>query len=67
VARHALNALQAHADLQKKVTSAKAASPTAYADIQTQMQGLTASRYSSTLNCFVTIFKEEGSFRYFSI
>ena len=40
IARHALNALQAHADLQKKVTSAKAASPAAYADIQTQMQGL---------------------------
>jgi ATP-dependent helicase HrpA len=40
IARHALNALQAHADLQKKVTSAKAASPGAYADIQTQMQGL---------------------------
>jgi ATP-dependent helicase HrpA len=40
VSRHALNALQAHADLQKKVAGAKAASPTAYADIQTQMQGL---------------------------
>lgn len=35
--------------------------------VKTQMQGLTASRYSSTLNCFVTIFKEEGSFRYILI
>lgn len=40
ISRHALNALQAYADLQKKVASAKAASPSAYADIQTQMQGL---------------------------
>ena len=40
ISRHALNALQAHADLQKKIASAKAASPSAYADIQTQMQGL---------------------------
>ena len=40
IARHALNALQAHADLQKKIAQAKAASPSAYADIQTQMQGL---------------------------
>jgi ATP-dependent helicase HrpA len=40
ISRHALNALQAHADLQKKVTSAKAASLSAYTDIQTQIQGL---------------------------
>ena len=40
IARHALNALQAHTDLQKKLASAKAASPTAYADMQTQLQGL---------------------------
>ena len=40
ISRHALNALLAYADLQKKVASAKAASPSAYADIQTQMQGL---------------------------
>lgn len=40
LARHALNALQAYADLQKKIASAKAASPSAYADIQTQIQGL---------------------------
>jgi ATP-dependent helicase HrpA len=40
IARHTLNALQAHADLQKKVASAKAASPSAYTDIQTQMLGL---------------------------
>ena len=40
VSRHALNALQAHADLQKKMASAKASSPTAYADMQTQIQAL---------------------------
>ncbi len=40
IARHALNALQAYADLQKKVASSKAASPAAYTDIQAQMQGL---------------------------
>jgi len=40
VSRHALNALQAHADLQKKMASAKAASTAAHADMQTQMQGL---------------------------
>ncbi len=40
ISRHALNALQAHADLQKKIAQAKAASPSAYADIQTQMQAL---------------------------
>jgi len=40
IARHALNALQAHADLQKKMASAKAASLTAYADMQAQMQAL---------------------------
>ncbi len=40
ISRHALNALQAHADLQKKIAQAKAASPSAYADIQNQMQAL---------------------------
>jgi ATP-dependent helicase HrpA len=45
ISRHALNALQAHADLQKKISSAKAASPTAYTDIQTQMQGLIFSKF----------------------
>lgn len=45
ISRHALNALQAYADLQKKVASAKAASPSAYADIQTQMQGLIFSKF----------------------
>ena len=40
ISRHALNALQAYADLQKKMASAKAASPAAYADMQTQIQAL---------------------------
>lgn len=40
ISRHSLNALQAHADLQRKMVSAKAASPAAYADMQTQMRGL---------------------------
>ena len=40
ISRHALNALQAYTDLQKKIASAIAASPSAYADMQTQMQSL---------------------------
>jgi ATP-dependent helicase HrpA len=40
ISRHTLNALQVHADLQKKMASAKASSSTAYADMQTQMQAL---------------------------
>ncbi|QWE25936.1 ATP-dependent RNA helicase HrpA [Polynucleobacter sp. AP-Ainpum-60-G11] len=40
ISKHALAALQAHADLQKKLAQAKAASATAYTDIQTQVQGL---------------------------
>ena len=40
ISRHALNALQAYADLQKKMASAKASSTTAYADMQTQIQAL---------------------------
>jgi ATP-dependent helicase HrpA len=45
IARHALAALQAYADLQKKMTQAKAASPTAYADIQAQVQGLIFAKF----------------------
>jgi ATP-dependent helicase HrpA len=44
IAKHTLNALQANADLQKKLAQAKAASPSAYADIQTQLQGLIFSK-----------------------
>ena len=40
ISRHALAALQAYADLQKKMAQAKAASPSAYVDIQSQVQGL---------------------------
>jgi ATP-dependent helicase HrpA len=40
ISRHALNALQAYADLQKKISSAKAVSASAYADIQNQLPGL---------------------------
>ena len=40
ISRHTLNALQAYADLQKKMASAKASSPAAFADMQTQMQAL---------------------------
>ncbi len=40
VTRHALTALQMYADLQKKMAQAKATSPAAFADIQTQVQGL---------------------------
>lgn len=28
--------------------------------VKTQMQGVNAKRYSSTFDCFVKIFKEEG-------
>ncbi|QKM65709.1 ATP-dependent RNA helicase HrpA [Polynucleobacter tropicus] len=45
IARHALAALQAHADLLKKMAQAKAASPTAYADIQAQVQGLIFAKF----------------------
>jgi ATP-dependent helicase HrpA len=45
ISRHSLNALQAYADLQKKMASAKAASPTAYADIQAQIQGLIFAKF----------------------
>jgi ATP-dependent helicase HrpA len=40
ISRHALAALQAYADLQKKMAQAKAASSSAYADIQLQVQAL---------------------------
>ncbi len=40
ISRHTLNALQAYADLQKKMASAKASSSAAFADMQTQMQAL---------------------------
>ncbi|WP_215315497.1 ATP-dependent RNA helicase HrpA [Polynucleobacter sp. MWH-UH2A] len=45
IARHTLAALQGYADLQKKIAQAKAASPSAYADIQTQVQGLIFERF----------------------
>ncbi len=40
IARHALQALQAYADLQKKLPQAKAASTTAHSDIQNQITDL---------------------------
>ena len=40
ISKHALSALQANAELQKKLAQAKAASPSAYADIQAQLQAL---------------------------
>ena len=40
IARHVLTALQAYADLHKKLPQAKAVSASAYADIQSQLQGL---------------------------
>ncbi len=45
VAKHALTALQANADLQKKLPQAKAISVSAYADIQTQLQGLISAKF----------------------
>jgi ATP-dependent helicase HrpA len=40
ISKHALAALQANADLQKKLAQAKAVSPSAYTDIQAQLQAL---------------------------
>lgn len=40
ISKHALAALQANADLQKKLAQAKAASPSAYTDIEAQLQAL---------------------------
>ena len=45
ISRHTLNALQAYADLQKKMASAKASSATAYVDMQTQMQALVFPKF----------------------
>jgi ATP-dependent helicase HrpA len=45
IARHVLAALQAYADLQKKMAQAKASSATAYADIQGQVQGLIFAKF----------------------
>ncbi len=49
ISRHALNALQAYADLQKKLPQAKAASTVAHADIQTQIQGLVFPKFVSDI------------------
>ena len=45
ISKHALAALQAYADLQKKLAQAKAASANAHADIQSQVQGLICSKF----------------------
>ncbi len=45
ISKHALAALQAYADLQKKLAQAKAASANAHADIQSQVQGLIFSKF----------------------
>jgi ATP-dependent helicase HrpA len=47
ITKHALAALQAHADIQKKLAQAKAASVTAHTDIQTQVQGLIFAKFVS--------------------
>jgi ATP-dependent helicase HrpA len=47
ISKHALAALQAYTDLQKKLAQAKAASVTADADIQAQVQGLIFSKFVS--------------------
>ena len=49
ISRHALNALQAYADLQKKLPQAKAASAAAHADIQSQIQGLVFPKFVSDI------------------
>ena len=47
ISKHALAALQAYADLQKKLSQAKAASATAHVDIQNQIQGLIFAKFVS--------------------
>ena len=47
ISKHALAALQAHADLHKKLAQAKAASSAAHTDIQTQIQGLISAKFVS--------------------
>ncbi|MBT8569637.1 ATP-dependent RNA helicase HrpA [Polynucleobacter paneuropaeus] len=49
IAKHALNALQANTDVQKKMAQAKASSATAYADIQSQLQGLIFPKFVSDI------------------
>jgi ATP-dependent helicase HrpA len=49
LAKHALAALQTHADLQKKLAQAKAASPSAFADIQEQIQALIFPKFVSEI------------------
>ena len=49
IAKHALNALQANTDVQKKMAQAKASSATAYADIQIQLQGLIFPKFVSDI------------------
>jgi ATP-dependent helicase HrpA len=47
ISKHALAALQAYADLQKKLSQAKAASATAHVDIQNQVQALIFPKFVS--------------------
>ena len=49
ISRHALNALQAYTDLQKKLPQAKAASAAAHADIQMQIQDLVFPKFVSAI------------------
>jgi ATP-dependent helicase HrpA len=49
ISKHALVALQANADLQKKLAQAKAASPSAYGDIQAQLQALIFPKFVSEI------------------
>ena len=49
VAKHALAALQVFADLKKRLPQAKAVSSSAYADIQTQLQGLISPQFIANI------------------
>ncbi|QWD87683.1 ATP-dependent RNA helicase HrpA [Polynucleobacter paludilacus] len=49
IAKHALNALQANLDVQKKIAQAKASSASAYADIHNQLQGLIFPKFVSDI------------------
>jgi ATP-dependent helicase HrpA len=47
ISKHTLAALQAYADLQKKLSQVKSASATAHLDIQNQVQGLIFAKFVS--------------------
>jgi ATP-dependent helicase HrpA len=48
IAKHVLLSLQAHADVQKRLSQIKAISPSVHADLSTQIQGLIHAQFLSS-------------------